>query len=553
MLGGLGVTALFLLIAVLVYQPSPDSATPAPRPRPRPPGDLPSLAASGEQRGADPSATVAAASAPQGYELVDDERLLWAPPYLPQPVAPRDLLPPGPGIIATVRLSRWVDDSVGRDLVDVFSPELEGLISAVEMRTKVSAASIRRLSIALHPGEAGWPEISLGVELEEPLSLTELIDRWRVAESRTPEGHQIYAGEELGGDAYYVRLAGGDDDFVASFAVGMVDRITEVAEMEGHPIPFSQNLERLWNRTSDQADLTVLLTPNFLFADARRLLEQLAPSIIDPLRELLIPNASGWLLSVAVDGDSVYAESRMLASGETSESQLLHRFRQLVASWPEWAEGFLVRSVADPSWRLLATRLPLMYRFVGDQTRYGVSDGAAVANVYLPTQGLGQLGLATLLTLNMPASVGVDPVETTTSPMTLDQMLEREMSISFDQESLEFAVEAIVDEFARSLPSGAEAPQVRILGGDLEKSGITQNQQVRDFKRRNLPLRRVLTDLVLGANPDRTATGPEDPKQSLIWVTADDPDRPGRKAVLITTREAAAGQYELPIEFRSPP
>ncbi|MEP1642674.1 hypothetical protein, partial [Rhodopirellula bahusiensis] len=66
------------------------------------------------------------------------------------------------------------------------------------------------------------------------------------------------------------------------------------------------------------------------------------------------------------------------------------------------------------------------------------------------------------------------------------------------------------------------------------------------FAKSDVPLRTVLTDLVLGANPDRTATGPDDPKQALVWVV-----KPDKSAILITTRLASDGQYELPSEFVS--
>jgi hypothetical protein len=55
---------------------------------------------------------------------------------------------------------------------------------------------------------------------------------------------------------------------------------------------------------------------------------------------------------------------------------------------------------------------------------------------------------------------------------------------------------------------------------------------------------------VLGANPDKTAAGPKDPKQSLIWVIVDDPANPGTPEIMITTRQAAQNKgYELPSEF----
>ncbi len=575
-LGGLGVTVLVLVVAVLVYEPSSE---PRPRPpRPRPSADPPTVAGDRERgetgRSSDaadrssPAATAAARSAEDAspdYEQVDDDRLLWAPPYRPAPAAPRELLPPGPGIIATARLSRWLEDPAGRDLIDLFSPELPGLIATVERRTQVEATSIERLSVALHPGQSGWPEVSLAVELSEPEALSELVDSWQVAESRTPEGKTIHAGDEPGADAFYVHRLDTDDSLVTGFAVGSIDRISEVAELDGQSIPLPQKLDRLWKRSSDQADLVLLITPNFLLADARQLLHQSAPAIVDPLKELLIPNAAGWLLCVSLDEEpslpeaspsrerGLYAETQMLSSGDMPETQLLRTFRDEVGRWPQWAETFLVRSVPDRSWRRLATRLPTMMRFVDEHARYGLSDGAAVANVYLPVQGAGQLGLATLLALNTTSSPAAPLQESNAEPLSFEQMLEEKMSINFDQESLEFAIEMVLEEFARTLPSGTEAPPVRILGSDLEEMSITQNQQVRDFDKRDQPLRRVLTDLVMEANPDRTASDPADPKQSLVWVVADDPENPGAHAILITTREAAADRYGLPAEFRGDP
>ncbi len=472
-----------------------------------------------------------------------------------------------------MRLARWIESPAGRRIIEAFTPELPELIESVRGRTGIDAASIRRLSLALHPGRSGWPEVSLAVELEQPRPLDELLGRWKAAQARTPDGQTIYVGEEPDDDAFYVRLSpsdpsgdgtgNGDTDErvdkdapngerVVAFAVGSTERIGEVAEFDGDPIPLPQNLDRLWRRASADADFVALCTPNFLFADARALLEQTAPELEEPLKRMLIPDASGWLIAAALTDDALYAETRLLSSGAVSEAELLNRVRDAVERWPQWGESFLLRSVADPSWRLLATRLPSMLRFVGDHARFDVADRAAVANVYLPAEGAAQLGLATLLAANTPASSGTDRSAPAPDPLTLDEMLQREMSVRFDQESLEFAVQTILGEFARSLPRGTEPPRVEIRGGELEKMGITQNQQVRDFDRSEIPLRQVLTDLVLGANPDRTAAGPADPKQSLVWIVADDPD--GQPMIQITTRQAASDrEIELPQEFRESP
>jgi hypothetical protein len=156
--------------------------------------------------------------------------------------------------------------------------------------------------------------------------------------------------------------------------------------------------------------------------------------------------------------------------------------------------------------------------------------------------------------MNTPPTTGSVAQSQPTQTLSVEDMLNRTMSISFLQQSLQFSVAEVVDEFKQSLPPGNTMPEVRIVGGDLELNGITQNQQIRGFEREDVPLREVLTDLVLGANPDKTATGPKDPKQALIWVVHPTGKPPAETEILITTRDAAkAKNYELPTEFRLDP
>ncbi len=488
-----------------------------------------------------------------GYELVVDERLLWVPPYAADSeTAPLELLPPGPGVIVSVRLGRLRASAVGKEIVDLLSPEISQLIELSSQRSKVPVDSIRRCSIALHPGADGWPEVSLAIELDTALPLSELTERWGASASRTSAGQTIYAGDDVGTDAFYI-VPSDDESSVSRFAVGSVKRITEVAENEGGPISLPPSLQRLWSRSSDQADLVVLVTPNFLFADARSMLVSVVPELVRPLRAVLIPDIAGALVTADVVDEGLYAEVRVVPSGSVSEAVLMRQLTAAIGDWPQWADRFVQDSVPDASWRLLANRLPSMMRFVSGETRFGISGGNVVANVYLPARAASQVPLTLLLALNTRAGASTAvAVVTPAKALTVQEMLDRKMSVSFDQESLEFAINTIVDEFKRSLPPGSSMPPVRIIGGDLEKMGITQNQQIRDFSKSDLPLRKVLTDLVLGANPDRTASGPNDPKQALVWVVTDDPESPQKKVILVTTRAAAENQYELPDEFVVP-
>lgn len=540
-LGAMCVPILMLLIMLIVYDPSSSNEKKS-RTRLKLPDKIPSVVgSSGTKKPTAPTPPVVAAL--DGYHVAQSETLLWAPPYPVGNTAPLNLLPPGPAVVVSV----LVEKVLPTELYSSMQPEFAGLVNAAASRSKVSVDQIQRCTVALHPGESGWAELSLAIELKTPKQLSDLTETWGVAASRTPTGDTIYAGDEPDSDAYFVIA---DEGVVTKFAVGSIARMMEVAELGGGAIPLPRSLQKLWDQSSDQASVTVMATPNFLFADGRELLATSLPQIVKPLRSLLIPDVSGALLTATVADEKLFAELRLAPAGGVSQAQLTRTLDEQVKAWPTWAENFVVDNNPDSSWRLLAIRMPAMLKFVSGQVRVGVAGGLPTANVYLPDQAAAQVSLATMFAMNTTSQAGEMTVASDTRALTLDEMLDRKMSVSFDQESLEFAIDAIVDEFAGSLPKGSELPPVRIIGSDLEKMGITQNQQIRNFAKTDIPLRTVLTDLVLGANPDKTATGPADPKQALVWVISDDPESPGNPAILVTTRVASQDKYTLPKEFQ---
>lgn len=543
-LGGLCVAVLMLIVGLLVYEPSDDEPEKTTK-RPRIPAVIPPVVGSsntGSSTDTVPSQKEPATAS--GYELVSDERLLFVPPYgMEANAASLELLPPGPAAIISARLA----DLAASPLAENLGPELDGLFQEVSRRAAVPIESIDHCSVALHPGTNGWPEVSLAVQLKEPEAVSTLTEKWKVSASRTREGFTIYAGDEPDTDAYFFMKT--DADAISRFAVGSIARISEVAADEGAAILLPRVMQTLWDETSEEADLSVLVTPNFLFADGRELLKSTVPDLVAPLKVMLVPDTAGVLFVADQVGDSVYLETRMAPSGGVSEAAMMRTLQGSVQAWPEWAEEFIVSSVPDPSWRLLASRMPTMMRFVEEQTRFGVSQDAAVANTYLPIQAVPQVAVATMLAMNTTSSGPQIVTSSASKSLTIDEMLDLKMSVEFDQESMQFAIDAIVAGFTEVLPAGSKLPPILIVGGDLQLEGITQNQQVRNFSKMNLPLRTVLTDLMLGANPDKTATGPADPKQKLIWVVAEDPANKGVPAILVTTRQSAAGKYELPAEF----
>ena len=488
------------------------------------------------------------------YQLADDAQILWAPPHKANtPSAPLDLLPPGPAVIISARLNQLLQDPTGDEVINALSPELSNLITQAANRARVDVKSIDRCSVALHPGKNGWPQVSLAIELLEPRTVKELTDKWEASKGKTKDGATVYAGDDLDSDAFYLgdsqKGAMAGDSKVKRFAIGSLDMIKRVAEVEGSAVALSPALGKLWNQSSVESDFVALVTPNFLFADGRAMLESVAPQLIEPLKSVMIPDFRAVLFSAKVADGNVYTQFSATPNGVVTVGVLKGKLKSAIESWPTWAEEFIVDSSPDRSWRLLAFRLPQMMRFFVQHTRFGQSGNIAIANNYMPANAASQISVATLLAMNTQPGQETVAMASAAKPLTLEQILDRKMTISFEAEDLNMAVKAVLDEFQSSLPSNTQMPPLRIVGSDLEAKGITQNQTVRDFNKRDLPFRTVLTDLLVGANPDKTAAGPDDPKQALVWVVADKPGSPGVKEILITTRVAADSLYELPAEF----
>lgn len=531
------------------------------------------------------------------FEIVSDDRMLWAPPSALASASESDtsrlsatmLLPPGPAALTTLNLPNL--EATG--LRDAFDPDLAPLWDRLQKRIAVPIEDIRLLALAWFPGRDGVPEIAMAVHLKSPRALSELTEVWEASLAVVPGGAKIYAGDDPDGDAYYPHfVTDGASDLngagdlnsasdpngasdpsadesggavpgtsrVDAFAIGSIARITQVAEVEGAAVLLPRQLEEIWQATRPSDAIAMMSVPNFLIADGRAWVERAAPPLLDWIRATFTPECGGLLVRVVATPSSraepatglrgSYIELRLVTAPGSDPAVLKSKVVASLDSASVAAEDFLLSGEVDPSWRLLAARLPSMWMFTGEQIRSATIRREVIFNAYLPPLALPQLALGTLLAANTTATPATIAAAETAKKLTIEEMLDRPMSVSFGQESLQFAVDTIINEFAAELPDGNQAPAIEIIGGDLQKMGITQNQQVRDFSKTDLALRTVLTDLMLGANPDRTAAGPSDPKQALVWVVVGQGDA---AEIRITTREAAKGTYELPKEFQTPP
>ena len=554
--------AVLLLIVALILRPSQEVAQQRPRPPLPPPPVKPTStsgngsamsAASGTPNSSTSTGNSTTGETPAtGFQLVQDDRLLWAPPWQANAApAPLEMVPPGSQTILSFRLSKLMS-TAGTELRDWLNPDLDGMLRSLKERSSIDAVDIDRLTIALNTTSTGHPRATFTLKLKTPVALKNLTDAWKVSASRTRDGKTIFSGDTPDGDVFYTPTTEGNCDH---FVYGPLELISSVAEIDGGAITMARSLQQLWDTTSQDADVVCFAIPNFLFADGREYLERFAPRALTSLRDVFIPDSSGIILTMGLE-DRWYGEFRSSPSGSIAGPALVQKLNNDIQQLPSWAESFIVDANIDASWRMMAIRLPQYMRAIASQLRAGISADVPTFNFYLPRNAAPQVLVATTLALS---SNNAPVVASTTAPkpvgkvMTTAELLDHPFSVSFEQEALKSAVVVILDEFKRALPEGTPPPAITILGGDLEKSGITQNQQIRNFTMKNRPLREALSELCRQANPDKTATSLADPKQSLIWVI--DPEATDAKpSILMTTRPIATEKgQKLTKEFTGEP
>jgi serine/threonine protein kinase len=559
-LGSMGFLLMILIVLVLIRGGGSGGQPVAEGPRvppPPPPTEFRGSADRPAPTAAESPSSVGSGTQPNtkpAYQFVDDDRTLWAAPTAGDSPALR-LLPPGSPMVVTFRPDSIGPSGTGASLYSAFEPELSAAWQALEKRAGVPLSDVERVTMGIVGTSEGQVTASLAIELKLARPISELAERWQVSAARTGDGATIYVSSNPNADAYYFDPQ--DPASAKYYAVASVEAIKEIAELEGGSIPLPPNLNDLWKGVGERPAFALLTTTNFLFADGRSMLSGYASEFVDPLRKLLLPDASG--LTIRMDFDPAwFAEVRLTPGGGISPASLKKRLDDSLQLLPETAEQFIINTTPHPSWRALAIRLPGMMRALQTATRTGIIDGNATANFYLPSNAAPNILLASLLASNTPAgssSVAVASNNSTSAPSlkTVDELLATKMRISFAQESLEMASRTVQDQFNASAPTGSLPLRVVLIGSDLQLEGITQNQQIRKFEHPDSTLQTVLDDLVRRANPDQTATELYQDAQKLLWVVGADPDDPTKPAVIITVRsQAMKKKLPLPPQFVPP-
>ncbi len=477
----------------------------------------------------------------------DDGELLWESPTRGSTVN-FDFIPPAPKIVLTWRAAAFLKIDEGRRLQQALGPVLNRRLDDWQNLAGLSFSEIERLTISLHSNKDFAYDVFSLVVPATPVAKSALLAGWDEAELVTrPDGSEFYCRHQNNCLAWFAD----DEDRVQKFMMGPRWLIEASLDSGGANTSFGA-MERLAARSDDQRHLNILFLRNGMFGDEGQKL--MSPSLIKLNRELAltmdetIPAAS---LSLHLDAGT-YLELNFDRTFDLKPTALRQQLPAMFNRLRQWSHLYLDSLQSFAYTQPLILRHEAMLEAYSKQWRTGIEDKQVVANCWLPPTALHNLVAAGELMLAF-----ANPVPDSTSPpqapANLRELLQRprDLSISTSPDLiilLKNLEQEIKDEYSQ-LPFDFE---IRLMGNDLAKEGITQNQRPGEIALRGTPLRDILSEIMVQANPDKNITGPSDPRCKMVWVIAHDPDDPEHELILITTRSAAAEKsYTLPEAFQT--
>lgn len=470
----------------------------------------------------------------------DDGRTLWESPTHGQPL---DLayLPPGVQIIAALRPKALANHPEGQKVLAALGPlgqrglqYLADLIAPFE--------ELEHLVVGWQTTNDGAWHTTLVALLHGPSTAAQLLA------TKLPNGTEQTYHEStylvVNERAYW--LPSEHDDRL--LVVARTDAIAEIIDLGGERPPLRRDLERLLAHTDADRQFTLLCAPNLLFSGGSSVFEGEFAALRDPLFWLLGDELSAAALGLHWDED-FFIELAATPTLDTSTEQAARILANRVAQFPVRLEDHALGLNAAPYGRRVVVRFPAMVRKLVTYTRSGFESDQAVLRCFLPAVAGHNLLLGAELTLAESldsAHSNATPIaaSSATSPAAIEPAdvppLQRLTSLAFPRDTLEAALEQL---------SQSIGVQISIRGRDLQAEGITRNQSF-GIDMANKPAEDILVAILRLANPDKSATGPSDARQKLVYVVSP-PSAEGPGKIAVTTRAAATERgEELPAVFR---
>jgi hypothetical protein len=450
---------------------------------------------------------------------------------------------PGARLVAVLRPAELLAHSEGRKITRALGPDFSYLAREWKRASGVDLPDVAQLVVSVAQHHAEKPQAVYAVQSIKPLDRHALLSAWGDPVPRA-DNASFYDAPAW---SYYVPA--GEEN--ATFVIGPRDALAATIQQKRAGESLRWQFAGLVRHADAAHHVTVVFAPSDLATADASLTEGRFAAAQAPMSWLFDGGISAAMLSIHL-ADELYAELRLQTEVTAPAPIFVEAFRHRWEHIPSGVESYLAQADPHPHWRRVALRLPSMLRYTRDQSRIGVEHGQVVMNNVLPSIAAHNLVFAAVqLLVAPPPASGPESASGPVTVAALQDVLKAPITVRFGQESLESALENIVEEVQTKYGPLAFPFAIRILGDDLKVDGITRNQQIRDMVQEQTPVADVLTALVIKANPVTTVVSARETDQKLVWVVGPDPDDAGQQAILITTRQAAQRKYELPAVFRA--
>lgn len=470
---------------------------------------------------------------PAGPQLVEDDgQTLWASPTSGEPI---DLsgLPNDTRFALVVRTSELTMNPEGERILRGLGPQFAAVRGQLEGDLAIDFDTLESLTVGLGASTNGGPPC-LVAKLKESANLPSLWGNPTPVAGSVPPMYSV--------NGWTVMPIPGQED--KAFVAGSATVVKAVADQGVESPQLTRELEQLRRESDDQQTVNLLIDPQFLSTNTAQVFPGELSAAATPVQDFLGEGLRAVLFS-GHTGDDLYLEMRMIGSLSLDPPSLAANMKEKIKNIARSLEESVMSVNPTPYWRRLATQFPSMVRFAYQNTRSGVENDQAMINCILPQAAGQNLVAASELLLAANTSGATAPaggnMPAAKTPETIEEKLASTMSISFPQNSLEFALRDIGEE------AGIE---VEINGTDLQLDGITRNKEIKDFHFDDKPAGEILAQLMVRANPE-ASPGPGTDVQKLIYVIHPMDGPEDAKKLLVTTRKAAEREnYTLPDVFK---
>ena len=496
--------------------------------------------------------------------IADDGRSLWQSPTSGQP-ANLAYLPPGAKIVLIVRPAELLSDIQGQLLFGALDSNLQATINQWTEAFATPLLDIQSMIVGLYPTESQQYVALARITFAKPVPRSELGQRWGVDLLSEDNDSNLIA---RGNEAIYLLPQGGIGltsgssaqanaaMVVETFLYGPTELVT-LARDSANADNLSGPFFALNKAIDSRRHLNLLFQPSALFNDEGEWLMSGAWAPVNRyLRTMLDESARAGLFSLHLD-NGVYLELSLSHSVDKLPAELKRRLDKQLREARLGVLEALTTTSSNPYWERVRLRFDNMLNDMSRNLRTGIERQLVVANCWLSPMAAHNLLAGAELALSLGDATmipdAIAPIKKS-SPQTLEELLAMPRSLSVttnpDLNQLLLAISTEVNEQFPEMPFKL---RIELAGTDLAKEGITQNQRPGDFTADQKPLSAILTEIMLRANPDKSAKSANDPNCKLVWVITVAPNNPAERIIQVTTRSAASERgLTLPADFLAP-